>query len=210
MERRNKWQGLNFNVNQFDSPFDPNLVGPTLPPISSFTAPPGPTGATGPTGETGSTGETGPTGPTGAVSPNSAHIYNVPGFSTIVGIPLDLSDNGVIVGTDIMHSPGTFPIILEGGHTYYVVYFLTYDASVGMAGNLQLNGLDVPGSGYFQPAALGFTGANESSGGAIVTTPVGSPSTLSIVTTGAQGETSVFPAGTTAQPNISIQIIELI
>ena len=30
---------------------NPNLIGPTLPPIPSFTLPTGPTGGTGPTGE---------------------------------------------------------------------------------------------------------------------------------------------------------------
>ncbi|WP_182812948.1 exosporium leader peptide-containing protein [Bacillus sp. ME78] len=39
----------------------PDLVGPTFPPIPSFTLP---TGITGPTGNTGPTGDTGPTGPT--------------------------------------------------------------------------------------------------------------------------------------------------
>ncbi|WP_144474077.1 exosporium leader peptide-containing protein [Bacillus tropicus] len=51
--------------------FDPNLLGPTLPPIPAFTLPTGPTGptgitgVTGPTGTTGATGSTGPMGPTG-------------------------------------------------------------------------------------------------------------------------------------------------
>ncbi|WP_301290797.1 exosporium leader peptide-containing protein [Bacillus sp. 1813sda1] len=35
--------------------FDPNLLGPTLPPIPAFTLPTGPTGPTDPTGPTGST-----------------------------------------------------------------------------------------------------------------------------------------------------------
>ncbi|MGW5956079.1 exosporium leader peptide-containing protein [Bacillus mycoides] len=58
--------------NEFDShgilngaAFDPNLIGPTLPPISPFTFPTGPTGITGVTGPTGEIGETGPTGPSG-------------------------------------------------------------------------------------------------------------------------------------------------
>lgn len=42
--------------------FDPNLLGPTLPPIPAFTLPTGPTGPTGITGVTGPTGATGPTG----------------------------------------------------------------------------------------------------------------------------------------------------
>lgn len=46
--------------------FDPNLLGPTLPPIPAFTLPTGPTGPTGITGVTGPTGATGSTGPTGA------------------------------------------------------------------------------------------------------------------------------------------------
>ncbi|HDR8474856.1 TPA: exosporium leader peptide-containing protein [Bacillus cereus] len=45
--------------------FDPNLLGPTLPPIPAFTLPTGPTGPTGITGVTGPTGATGITGPTG-------------------------------------------------------------------------------------------------------------------------------------------------
>ncbi|PGD31637.1 peptidase G2 autoproteolytic cleavage domain-containing protein [Bacillus wiedmannii] len=45
--------------------FDPNLIGPTLPPTPTFTVPTGPTGVTGPTGDTGLTGNTGPTGDTG-------------------------------------------------------------------------------------------------------------------------------------------------
>uniref|UniRef100_UPI0005CE429B exosporium leader peptide-containing protein n=1 Tax=Bacillus cereus TaxID=1396 RepID=UPI0005CE429B len=49
--------------------FDSNLVGPTLPPIPSFTFPRGPTGSTGPTGTTGLTGPTGLTGTTGFTGP---------------------------------------------------------------------------------------------------------------------------------------------
>ncbi|WP_144616256.1 exosporium leader peptide-containing protein [Bacillus cereus] len=45
--------------------FDPNLLGPTLPPIPALTLPAGPTGPTGSTGVTGPTGATGITGPTG-------------------------------------------------------------------------------------------------------------------------------------------------
>lgn len=41
---------------------EPNLIGPTLPPIPPFTFPNGPTGITGPTGATGFTG-IGITGP---------------------------------------------------------------------------------------------------------------------------------------------------
>ncbi|WP_424577917.1 exosporium leader peptide-containing protein [Bacillus cereus] len=65
MERKKKWEGLN-SKNLSASSMDSSLIGPTLPPISSFTLPTGASGATGPTGPTGATGITGPTGPTGA------------------------------------------------------------------------------------------------------------------------------------------------
>ncbi|SDL43345.1 exosporium leader peptide [Bacillus toyonensis] len=53
---------------------NPNLIGPTFPPIPSFTLPTGligTTGVTGPTGPTGETGigSTGPTGPTVITGP---------------------------------------------------------------------------------------------------------------------------------------------
>ncbi|PEX15957.1 hypothetical protein CN454_04820 [Bacillus cereus] len=64
MERKKKWEGLN-SKNLSASPLDSSLIGPTLPPISSFTLPTGASGATGPTGPTGVTGITGPIGPTG-------------------------------------------------------------------------------------------------------------------------------------------------
>ncbi|MGN4267834.1 exosporium leader peptide-containing protein [Bacillus cereus group sp. BCN115] len=65
MERKKKWEGLN-SKNLSASSMDSSLIGPTLPPISSFTLPTGASGATGPTGPTGASGATGPTGPTGA------------------------------------------------------------------------------------------------------------------------------------------------
>ncbi|PFM23859.1 hypothetical protein COJ41_09500 [Bacillus thuringiensis] len=64
MERKKKWEGLN-SKNLSASSLDSSLIGPTLPPISSFTLPTGASGATGPTGPTGVTGITGPIGPTG-------------------------------------------------------------------------------------------------------------------------------------------------
>ena len=48
---------------------NPNLIGPTFPPIPPFTFPTGGTGATGNTGPTGLTGGTGPTGATGNTGP---------------------------------------------------------------------------------------------------------------------------------------------
>ncbi|MDZ4422254.1 exosporium leader peptide-containing protein [Bacillus cereus] len=68
MERKKKWKGLN-SKNLSASSLDSSLIGPTLPPISSFTLPTGASGATGPTGPTGVTGITGPTGVTGITGP---------------------------------------------------------------------------------------------------------------------------------------------
>ncbi|WP_255285262.1 exosporium leader peptide-containing protein [Bacillus cereus] len=61
--------------------FDPNFLGPTLPPIPAFTLPTGPTGPTGITGVTGPTGATGPTGigsagPTGPIGLGSSYFFN--------------------------------------------------------------------------------------------------------------------------------------
>ncbi|PFB56808.1 hypothetical protein CN268_26815, partial [Bacillus anthracis] len=55
MERKKKWEGLNSKKLSASS-LDSSLIGPTLPPISSFTLPSGPTGSTGATGGTGATG----------------------------------------------------------------------------------------------------------------------------------------------------------
>ncbi|MEW4320110.1 DUF4183 domain-containing protein [Bacillus thuringiensis] len=63
MLNRKKWEGIMPDELLSGAALDPNLIGPTLPPIPSFTLPTGPTGATGPTGPTGPTGATGPTGP---------------------------------------------------------------------------------------------------------------------------------------------------
>ncbi|WP_146737707.1 exosporium leader peptide-containing protein, partial [Bacillus tropicus] len=65
MEKKKKWEGLNAK-NLSSSSLDSSLIGPTLPPIPSFTLPTGASGITGPTGPTGASGATGPTGPTGA------------------------------------------------------------------------------------------------------------------------------------------------
>lgn len=61
--------------------FDPNLLGPTFPPIPAFTLPTGPTGITGITGPTGATGPTGigsagPTGATGPIGLGSSYFFN--------------------------------------------------------------------------------------------------------------------------------------
>ncbi|HFJ9474428.1 TPA: exosporium leader peptide-containing protein [Bacillus cereus] len=69
MEKKKKWEGLKAK-NLSSSSLDSSLIGPTLPPIPSFTLPTGVTGPTGPTGASGATGPTGPTGVTGVTGPS--------------------------------------------------------------------------------------------------------------------------------------------
>ncbi|MRS24710.1 exosporium leader peptide-containing protein [Bacillus sp. RIT694] len=64
--------------------FDPNLLGPTLPPIPPFTLPTGPTGSTGPTGITGPTGFTGSTGETGLTGPTGIGSTGPTGIGSTV------------------------------------------------------------------------------------------------------------------------------
>ncbi|WP_306008292.1 exosporium leader peptide-containing protein [Bacillus sp. MMSF_3353] len=68
MEKKKKWEGLKAN-NLSSSSLDSSLIGPTLPPIPSFTLPTGGTGSTGPTGASGITGPTGPMGASGITGP---------------------------------------------------------------------------------------------------------------------------------------------
>ncbi|PFR16474.1 exosporium leader peptide-containing protein [Bacillus cereus] len=68
MEKKKKWEGLKAK-NLSSSSLDSSLIGPTLPPIPSFTLPTGGTGPTGPTGASGATGPTGLTGASGATGP---------------------------------------------------------------------------------------------------------------------------------------------
>lgn len=65
--------------------FDPNLLGPTLPPIPAFTLPTGPTGPTGGTGVTGPTGSTGPSGPVGPTGIGSTGPTGPTGETGITG-----------------------------------------------------------------------------------------------------------------------------
>lgn len=119
--------------------FDPNSLGPTLPPISSFTLPMGPTGPTGATGSIGPTGETGigitgPTGPTGlteigvtgpGVTPafgmlNTDLVTDIPTvadtniYFTVTGpfsdVILSTADNSITVG-----STGVYAVTFSTG-----------------------------------------------------------------------------------------------
>ncbi|MFU1904198.1 exosporium leader peptide-containing protein [Bacillus thuringiensis] len=106
--------------------FDPNLLGPTLPPIPAFTLPTGPTGPTGVTGVTGPTGATGPTGigitgPTGGTGitgstgpTGSTGITGPTGPTGPVGLGSSYFFNQTTERVDIPENPGfTFQTILQ-------------------------------------------------------------------------------------------------
>lgn len=88
--------------------FDPNLLGPTFPPIPAFTLPTGPTGPTGGTGITGPTGSTGATGPTGIGSAGPT------GATGPIGLGSSYFFNQTTERVDIPENPGfTFQTILQ-------------------------------------------------------------------------------------------------
>ncbi|PEF69786.1 hypothetical protein CON33_03090 [Bacillus anthracis] len=95
MERKKKWEGLNSKKLSASS-LDSSLIGPTLPPISSFTLPSGPTGSTGATGGTGATGPTGVTGITGPTGPTGVTGITGPtGPTGVTGITGPTGPTGV-------------------------------------------------------------------------------------------------------------------
>lgn len=114
--------------------FDPNLLGPTFPPIPAFTLPTGPTGPTGitgitgptgatgptgigitgPTGPTGGTGITGPTGSTGATGPTGIESAGPTGATGPIGLGSSYFFNQTTERVDIPENPGfTFQTILQ-------------------------------------------------------------------------------------------------
>ncbi|PEM40886.1 hypothetical protein COF80_25975 [Bacillus toyonensis] len=101
--------------------FDPNLLGPTLPPIPPFTLPMGPTGPTGPTGLTGATGPTGPTGVTPVFGMlNTDPVTDIPAVANtninftvtgpFSGVILSTADNSITVG-----SAGVYAVTFSTG-----------------------------------------------------------------------------------------------
>lgn len=94
--------------------FDPNLLGPTFPPIPAFTLPTGPTGPTGITGITGPTGGTGITGSTGATGPTGIGSAGPTGATGPIGLGSSYFFNQTTERVDIPENPGfTFQTILQ-------------------------------------------------------------------------------------------------
>ena len=108
--------------------FDPNLSGPTLPPIPAFTLPTGPTGPTGITGVTGPTGATGPTGPTGTAGSTIAYGALYDRSTTLrtanVGQKVVFQDLGPSLGTNLDLLNNSIQV-LSGG-----IYEISMDLTV--------------------------------------------------------------------------------
>ncbi|OTY38129.1 hypothetical protein BK742_23060 [Bacillus thuringiensis serovar pingluonsis] len=145
MENR---KGLKHNEIINARAFDPNLVGPTLPPIPSFTLPAGPTGATG------------------TLSTASASVVTntTQTVASLVAIqftaPVLVLDNVIFNGTD------TFTIVVPGNY-YCIGALMPAETQTGpFAVGIGLNGIPTPaldGVNYAQSAGqevvgFGFTG----------------------------------------------------
>ncbi|GAB6709629.1 exosporium leader peptide-containing protein [Bacillus cereus] len=173
MERKKKWEGLN-SKNLSASSLDSSLIGPTLPPISSFTLP---TGATGPTGPTGVTGITGPTGVTGITGPTG--VTGITGPTGVTGITGPTGPTGV---TGITGPTGVTGITGPIGPT----------GVTGITGPTGPTGVTGPSGG-----PVGPTGPTGPSGGPIGPTGITGP-------TGPTGATGITgPTGPTGATGIT-------
>ncbi|PEL42702.1 exosporium leader peptide [Bacillus toyonensis] len=119
MLNKKKWKGLIPDELLSATVLDPNLIGPTLPPIPPFTLP---TGTTGPTGPTGITGVTGPTGATGVTGPTGAT-----GLTGPTGITGVTGPTGATGPTGIGITGPTGPTGVTGGSI--IAYGALYDRS---------------------------------------------------------------------------------
>lgn len=133
--------------------FDPNLIGPTLPPISPFTLPTGPTGPTGITGATGPTGPTGigstgptgstgltgigvtgPTGPTGATGSGVTPVFGMLNTDPVSEIPtvantnVNFTETGPFSGVILSTADNSITVGSAG------VYAVTFSTGVSVIG----------------------------------------------------------------------------
>ncbi|MDK3010823.1 exosporium leader peptide-containing protein [Bacillus sp. RB3] len=191
MERKKKWEGLN-SKNLSASLLDSSLIGPTLPPISSFTLPTGASGATGPTGPTGVTGITGPIGPTGVTG-----ITGPTGATGVTGITGPTGATGVTGITGPTGATGVTGITGPTGATGVT-------GITGPTGATGVTGITGP------TGATGVTGVTGPSGGPVGPTgptgPSGGPIGPTGITgpTGATGATGITgPTGPTGATGIT-------
>ncbi|MDZ4649837.1 hypothetical protein ORM67_04370 [Bacillus cereus] len=191
MERKKKWEGLN-SKNLSASSLDSSLIGPTLPPISSFTLPTGASGATGPTGPTGVTGITGPIGPTGVTG-----ITGPTGPTGVTGITGPTGPTGVTGITGPTGPTGATGITGPTGATGIT-------GTTGLTGVTGITGPTGPTgvTGITGPTGpTGVTGVTGPSGGPVGPTGPTGPSGGPIGPTGATGITG--PTGPTGATGIT-------
>ncbi|KAB2369922.1 collagen-like protein [Bacillus thuringiensis] len=182
MERKKKWKGLN-SKNLSASSLDSSLIGPTLPPISSFTLPTGASGATGPTGPTGVTGITGPTGPTGPTGVTG--ITGPTGPTGVTGITGPTGPTGITGITGPTGPTGVTGITGPTGPTGVT-------GITGPTGPTGVTGVTGPSGG-----PVGPTGPTGPSGGPIGPTGITGP-------TGPTGATGITgPTGPTGATGIT-------
>ncbi|MEB9828261.1 exosporium leader peptide-containing protein [Bacillus cereus] len=185
MERKKKWEGLNSKKLSASS-LDSSLIGPTLPPISSFTLPSGPTGSTGATGGTGATGPTGATGRTGATGPTGVTGITGPtGPTGVTGITGPTGPTGVTGVTGPSGGP------------------------VGPTGPTGPSGGPIGPTGITGPTgptgATGITGPTGPTGATGITGPTGPTGATGIIgPTGPTGATGIIgPTGPTGATGIT-------
>ncbi|HDX9614695.1 TPA: exosporium leader peptide-containing protein [Bacillus toyonensis] len=113
------------------SALNPDFVGPTLPPIPSFTLP------------------TGPTGPSGLGLPAGLYAFNSSTIELTLGVnePVPFNTLGTQFGTAITKIGDDFFITNETG--FYKITVVAYTALISLLGGLtiDLNGIPIPGSG---------------------------------------------------------------
>ncbi len=194
MERKKKWEGLNSKKLSASS-LDSSLIGPTLPPISSFTLPSGPTGSTGATGGTGATGPTGATGRTGATGPTG-----------VTGITGPTGPTGV---TGITGPTGVTGITGPTGPTGVTGVTGPSGGPVGPTGPTGPSGGPIGPTGITGPTgptgATGITGPTGPTGATGITGPTGPTGATGIIgPTGPTGATGIIgPTGPTGATGIT-------
>lgn len=165
---------------------NPSVIGPTLPPIPSFTL---------------------PTGPTGPLATNiNAFIVNFTTTALIpqgTGIPLDAN---LILTSGITHIPGSSVINLDAG-TYLVEYNTVSQAPTAnfVSTRALLNGSTIAGPSVVSPQVAPGTFQSLSTGFIVIAPdPV---NTLEIAADSQGG--NIYNSQFASIPNVSIRIVKI-
>ncbi|PFX62293.1 hypothetical protein COL35_29720 [Bacillus toyonensis] len=189
MLNEERWKGLIPDEYLSASALDPNLIGPTLPPIPPFTFLTGPTGSTGP-----------------FATNTNAFIVNFTTTALIpqgTGIPLDTN---LILTPGISHTPGSSVINLDAG-TYLVEYNTVSQAPTGnfVSTRALLNGSTITGAIVVSPQVASGTFQSLSSGFLVIApNPV---NTLEIAADSLGG--NIYNSQFASIPNVSVRIVRL-